>query len=187
MFIPEFNLKSMENYSVKAASIEDCQQIFELYKAVSKSIGGIARTQDEITFEYINYFTRKALDQGLQFIIKNNDDSTIIGELHCYKLEPMVFDHILSELTIVIHPDYQSIGLGKKLFEHLLYYVEKYRQDILRIELIARESNLKAISLYECLGFEKEGKLKNRIKVSDTVFESDIPMGWINKNYENKE
>lgn len=175
----------MEKYSVKAAGIEDCQQLFELYKLVSKNIGGIARTQDEITFEYLSSFTKKAHDKGLQFII-HNENNNIIGEIHCYKLEPKVFDHIFSELTIVIHPDYQSKGLGKRLFEHLLNYVENNRQDILRIELIARESNVKAISLYESLGFEKEGKLKNRIKVSDNAFESDIPMGWFNKNYENK-
>jgi putative acetyltransferase len=52
------------------------------------------------------------------------------------------------------------------------------------VELIARESNLKAIELYQSLGFLIEGRLEMRIKTTDNHYEADIPMGWQNPNYE---
>ncbi|HEV7330170.1 MAG TPA: N-acetyltransferase [Flavisolibacter sp.] len=172
----------MNHYNVRPATVDDKQGIFELYVNVSGKIGGLARTSEEITYDYINSFTSKALGSGLQFIVENLHDGSIVGEIHCYKPEPKVFNHILSELTIAVHPDFQSIGLGKMLFQCLLKTVRE-RRDILRVELIARESNQKAITFYQKLGFQIEGRLLNRIK-GETGFEADIPMAWMNDSYE---
>ncbi len=99
------------------------------------------------------------------------------------KLEPKVFRHLLSQLTIAVHPNFQGKGLGKLLFTELLTYVEKKRPDILRIELIARESNQKAIQFYQKLGFRIEGKFRSRIDNKTSSLEDDIPMAWFNKNF----
>jgi ribosomal protein S18 acetylase RimI-like enzyme len=50
--------------------------------------------------------------------------------------------------------------------------------------LIARESNQKAIDLYQSMGFLIEGRLEMRIKSLDGHYEADIPMGWQNPNFE---
>jgi len=173
-----------EQFNIRKSTIEDCSQIFELYQSVSKTEGGLARTQSEITKEYIEGFTVKALERGIQYVaIDQSQEGRIVGEIHCYKLEPKVFDHILSELTIAIDPEYQSRGLGKKLFQSLLSYISEERKDILRLELIARESNQKAIRLYEKLGFVAEGRFERRIRSTDLSFEADIPMAWLNEKF----
>ena len=51
-------------------------------------------------------------------------------------------------------------------------------RDIHRIELMARESNGRAISLYRSLGFRIEGRLEGRIRGTDGQFEADLPMAW---------
>ena len=51
--------------------------------------------------------------------------------------------------------------------------------EVLRIELISRESNRKAIQFYESLGFRREGEFGSRIRNVDCSLESDIPMAWI--------
>ncbi len=51
------------------------------------------------------------------------------------------------------------------------------RPDITRIELIARESNRKAIRFYESLGFWIERELVAHIRNVDGSLESDIPLG----------
>lgn len=171
----------MSHYILRTATADDKQGILELYLSVSEKIGGLARTSEEISYDYIDSFTSKALKSGLQFIVENSHGS-IVGEIHCYKLEPKVFNHILSELTIAVHPDFQSQGVGKMLFNCLLEKVRE-RRDILRVELIARESNQKAITFYQKLGFKVEGRLLDRIK-GESGFEADIPMAWMNDNYE---
>lgn len=79
--------------------------------------------------------------------------------------------------------EYQGKGLGKIFFETVLDYIMENRNDIFRVELIARESNTKAIKLYEDIGFKIEGRLVNRIKNNENNFEADIPMAWFNPNF----
>lgn len=59
-------------------------------------------------------------------------------------------------------------------------YIRVYytTQTILGIELIARESNQRAINFYQTLGFVIEGKMLNRIQSVDGGFEADIAMAW---------
>jgi putative acetyltransferase len=90
---------------------------------------------------------------------------------------------VLSELTIAVDPDYQGKGLGRMIFTHLLDYITNKRSDVMRVELISSESNLKAISLYESLGFSREGKLERRIRNNKNELEADIPMAWFNPNF----
>ncbi|WP_341225583.1 N-acetyltransferase [uncultured Arcticibacterium sp.] len=171
------------HFKTRFARLDDKKRILNLYKKVSKNIGGIARTENEITENYIETNLKKAISNGVCLVIENLNTNQLIGEIHCYKLEPNVFNHILSELTVVVDCEYQGQGLGKLLFTSLLENVENKRIEILRIELIARESNKKAIKFYEKLGFKIEGRFEKRIDNGTKNFEADIPMAWFNKNY----
>jgi len=171
----------MTPYHVRKAVASDEEKILWLYKKVSNTIGGLARTNDEITNAYVNHFCSRSQTNGIQLIIEI--ENTIVAEIHCYKLEPFVFNHVLSELTIAVDPDFQGKGLGKLIFQSLLQIIEKDRNDILRVELIARESNQKAIQFYQKLGFVIEGRFEKRISASTNSFEADIPMAWFNKNF----
>ena len=172
------------NFEIRFATSEDAAHLIVLYKLVAKTIGGIAREEIEITEDYISNFLRKSLDNGLCMIIENpQKDNEIIAEIHCYKLDPKVFNHVLSELTIVVHPNFQNQGLGKMLFTKLLENIKENRTDILRVELIARESNITAIKFYQKIGFLIEGRFENRISNHGNGFEADIPMAWFNPYY----
>ena len=164
---------------IERASIEDKKDIKSLYSEVAKREGGIARFYDEITDEYIDDFITSSLDSGI-ILVTRNDSSEVIGEIHAYKSGLRVFEHVLTNLTIAVSPDFQNKGIGKRLFLRLLEIVEE-SPDILRVELIARESNNKAISFYKQLGFQVEGALRNKIKDSKGNLENDIIMGWLKK------
>ena len=64
------------------------------------------------------------------------------------------------------------------MFTQLLKEVKNNRPNILRVELIVRESNKHAVKFYESLGFKREGKLENRIRSVEGGFEADIFMAW---------
>ena len=155
----------------------DIDKIYILYKATASTLGGLARDKEEITEEYISNFVTQSLSRGLSLVIEKNGD--IIGEIHAFRPEPKVFHHIFSELTICIHPNHQGTGYGRKLFSRFMTIIQDETQDIKRVELIARESNAKAISFYKSFGFEIEGCLKNRINSISNKLENDIPMGWL--------
>ncbi|MEO6188253.1 MAG: GNAT family N-acetyltransferase [Ginsengibacter sp.] len=108
-------------FLIRKATVKDFEKVFDLYKSVSKKNGGLARNEDEITIDYVKSFVEKSFHNGVQFVIEDKlRDAKIIAEIHCYKLEPKVSGHILSDLTISVNPDYQGIGFGKKLFQTLL-------------------------------------------------------------------
>lgn len=167
----------MSNILVTSGTTNDVTDITRLYRDVAAIEGGLARTADEISNEYVADFVSKAVETGI-IVVAKNADSEIIGEIHGYALGPKVFAHIIGELTIAVHPEYQGRGIGKILFIEFMCRVDE-RPDIMRVELIARESNAKAIGFYERLGFTIEGRMANRIKSVGGGLESDIPMAWL--------
>lgn len=175
-------MKSM--FKIRQANSNDLNKIFALYKKVATETTGLARTGDEITEQYVHDVMKNSSESGIELVIDSPDNSNeILAEIHCYKLVPKTFVHVLSELTIAVDPDHQAKGLGRMIFMHLLDFIMNTRPDVLRVELISRETNLKAISFYESLGFKREGKFENRIRSDENGFEADIPMAWFNPNF----
>ena len=167
-------------YTARFAVAADENNILNLYKTVAQNVGGIARQADEITPQYVANNLHKSLANGVCVVVENPANAAeLVAEIHCYKLEPRVFAHVLSELTIVVHPNFQGKGLGKLIFTTLLEHVKHNKPDILRVELIARESNTKAIAFYQSLGFRIEGRLEKRISSHTGTLEADIPMAWL--------
>jgi ribosomal protein S18 acetylase RimI-like enzyme len=169
----------------RTAVPDDLSAIVKLYKAVAARAAALARTAEEISEQYVEDFLAKSIADGVIIVAEDpEDDSQLIGEIHAYKRGVKVFDHVLSELTIVVHPDHQSKKIGRTIFTIFLEEVALHHPDIGRVELIARESNAKAIRLYQSLGFLIEGRLEMRIKTPEGNYEADIPMGWQNPNFE---
>ena len=170
---------------IRIALPEDVLKIQHLYRMVSREEGGIARLEHEITEDYIGNFVSKSLDSGFILVIEHPENpNELIAEIHAYKPGPVVFGHLLSDLTIVVHPAFQGKKYGRTILTLFLEQIALNRPDIGRIELIVRESNHKAITFYQSLGFLIEGRLEMRIKTTQKTYEADIPMAWQNPNYE---
>ncbi|MFA9275763.1 MAG: N-acetyltransferase family protein [Candidatus Aquirickettsiella gammari] len=178
-------MSDTKTFLVTPACKEDFAGIKTLYQNVARQGGGIARTEDEITDDYIQHNLDTAIERGVCYVAKVGAQSgahageQIIGEIHAYPPFPKLFAHILSDLTIAVHPDYQAIGVGRAVFTALLDEVKQHRPDICRVELFVRESNHKAIAFYHSLGFEIEGHFKQRVRRPDGDLEMDIPMAWL--------
>lgn len=85
-----------------------------------------------------------------------------------------------ASVGISIHSDYQGKGIGKQLTEELLDLADNWLM-LVRVELGVYPDNIKAIKLYESLGFEKEG-LKKYSAIKDGQYIDEIIMGRYNKN-----
>lgn len=168
----------MSDILIRKSNLIDIPLIEQLYKKVAAVEGGLARTESEITREYVEHFVSKSIVNGIQFVATDRLSNTIVGDIHCFNSGIKAFAHVMGDLTVAVHPDFQGQGIGKMLFGELLDEVTDLRPHILRVELIARESNTRALRFYESLGFEPEGRLKNRIRSVSGGFEDDIAMAW---------
>ena len=169
----------------RTADIDDLQRLIRLYKAVAREEGGIARLEHEITEDYVKNFILKSLASGVIIVGENPEDpEELIAEVHGYKAGIAAFDHVLGEVTILVHPKFQGKKIGRTILTIFLEDIARNRMDIGKVELIARESNTKAIEFYQSLGFRIEGRLEMRIRTPERSYEADIPMGWQNPNFE---
>ncbi len=170
---------------IRTAEKNDFERIKRLYQRVARQGSGLARDEDEITDEYVSTFLENSMANGIVIVaFDRQGDEELIGEVHAYKHAIKAFDHVLGNLTIAVDPAFQGKKVGRTLFTILLEEVGLHRPDIGRVELIARESNARAIEFYQSLGFLIEGRFEMRIRTSQNDYEADIPMAWQNPNFE---
>jgi len=169
-------------FEIREIKQEDRAELFNLYIQVAENKKGIARTINEIDNEFISNIADVNTKGGIGFV--GIVEGEIIGEVHASKYGIHIFDHILTNLTIGIHPDFQGKGYGKKIFSFFLKEIENTRSDILRVELESRASNKKSIELYKSIGFIQEGILKNKTRNVDGSFEDSILFSWLNKKFQ---
>ena len=175
---------SLDQFHVRKATIKDSGEIFKLYKSASRVKGNLVREEEEISKSYVESFTLRALKTSTQFVVTEpRGEKKIAGELHCYKTEPKLYNHILTDLTITISPEYFGLGLEKRLLEAFLNHLISGRRDILRVELVVRKSDTNALDLFEQLGFLKEGQFERRIRTQGDHLEPEIPMAWFNPKF----
>jgi ribosomal protein S18 acetylase RimI-like enzyme len=169
----------------RIADINDTDRIIKLYKAVAQVEGGIARLEHEITEEYVRHFITESVASGLIIVAEHPENpDELIGEIHGYKSGPFVFAHVLGDVTLAIHPEHQGQKIGRTIMTIFLEEIGNNRTDIGKVELVTREGNARALSLYQSLGFRIEGRLEMRIRTPERNYEADIPMGWQNPNFE---
>lgn len=169
----------------RTADLEDLQRIITLYKAVARAEGGISRLEREISEEYVRHFITQSTASGLILVAEHPDNpDELVAEVHGYKSGPFVFDHVLGDVTLAVHPEFQGRKIGRSIFTIFLEEIATNRSDVGKVELITREGNTRAISLYQSLGFRIEGRLEMRIRTPERTYEADIPMGWQNPNFE---
>lgn len=169
----------------REGNTSDVAAIVALYRGVAERSGGIARAPEEITESYVHGFVSDSQDRGLIIVCEHPEEPTrIIAEIHAFKPGISVFDHVFSNLTLVVDPDFQGRKIGRTLMTIFLEEIARNRNDVGKVELIVRESNSSAISLYQSLGFRIEGRLEMRIRTASREYEADIPMGWQNPSYD---
>ncbi|MBL0742609.1 GNAT family N-acetyltransferase [Chryseolinea lacunae] len=169
----------------RTATEDDAPRLLKLYKAVSRVPDGIARLEHEVTEEYVENFLYNSLSSGLIIVAENPDKpEELVADVHGYKMGLEVFKHVISDVTLCVHPNFQGRKIGRTILMVYLEEIATNRPDIGKVELIAREGNLKAIQLYQSVGFLIEGRLEMRIRNVDGTYEADIPMGWQNPNFE---
>lgn len=169
---------------IRKATELDADALLKLYKRVADIEGGISRNTNEINRLFIDELITKSLSDGFIYIAENPfHNSELIAEIHTYPTGIRSLKHTLGHLQIIVHPDFQGTGIGRRIFSTLLQDITGNYRNIARVELIVRESNTRAINFYKTLGFKEEGRFEKRILSSNGELEADIPMACFNPNF----
>ena len=162
---------------VSALNPDATDAVVALYRAAAAS-GGLARRPDEIDATTVRPFLERAARDGVSRAVWT-PDGTLAAEIHALRMAPAQFSHVLTDLTVAVHPDWQGKGLGSLLFKALIEAARALIPRITRIELMAREGNAGAIRLYQRLGFKIEGRFAGRVHLPDGTIEDDIAMAML--------
>lgn len=162
---------------IRPLSLADVDVLVTLHRATAASGGGLARTPREIDAAYVSGFVAKTSTGGVA--LGAWADGALAGDIHAGRMGIAQFAHVLTDLTIAVHPDWQGRGLGSALFRALFEAAATLTPKVERIELMAREGNSAAIRLYERLGFRIEGRFPGRVRMPDGSTEADIAMGLL--------
>ena len=148
---------------IRPATVDDAELLAEAERQTAAAQEGLlASRPEEILVESFRSKIEQLPSSGLYVVLEN--DGMPVGHLLLEPLALVVTSHVV-QLTIVVHPGHTGQGYGRILMNHAIEWARR-SQTVEKIELRVRSSNFRAIALYGSLGFEIEGTLKRRIKLS---------------------
>ena len=163
------------NIIIRQAKPEDSSVLAEAEKKIAAQPGFLVSKPFELDEERFKSTIKKLLQNNLGQYLCAEVEGKIVGHAFLEPLSLSAISHIAS-LTIVVHFGWQEKGIGKLLLKHLIDGA-KQSENIEKIVLQVRSTNIRAISLYKKMGFIEEGLLKNNIKIDKGHYIDDIIMG----------
>jgi ribosomal protein S18 acetylase RimI-like enzyme len=161
----------MNGAAYRPLSLGDAPAALVVMRAAS---GGLGRLPEEMDLPWIEGSILGALDGGVA--IGAWIDGRLAGLVKAPRMPSVQFRHVLWDLTIATHPEFQGRGLGRGLFEKLFDAARALDPPIERVELVVRHGLAHAIRLYEQMGFVQEGRFARRFHLADGSYEDDLPM-----------
>jgi ribosomal protein S18 acetylase RimI-like enzyme len=159
---------------IRPATAEDASALWEAEVEIAKIPGRLVSRPNELL---LDAFVKKIHELGPRdcYVVAVDGDE-VVG--HAF-LEPMTLTAVqhVYRLTIIVHPGQNGRGIGTALLTHLQRWAARTAA-VGKIELLVRHTNTDAIRLYQRLGFTKEGRFKDRVRLPDGEFVDDIAMAW---------
>ena len=157
--------------NIRLAQTTDAATLCQAEQAIAATPGRLVSLPDELSVENFVAMIQKPTTR---YIVVEQDNE-IIGHAFLEQMGLKAVAHIM-RLTIAVHEGHQGQGVGKLMLKHLIDWAKATRS-VEKIELHVRATNLQAIALYKNMGFVEEGRLKRRIKISETQYLDDLTMG----------
>lgn len=162
------------NITIRHARLQDAHAIAEAERQIAQKPGLFCSQPFELVDENVTHTILSFLKNKNGVYLVAEQEGCLVG--HAF-LEPhslQALSHV-ADLNIAVHLGWQGKGIGKKLLEQIIDWA-KHSSSLEKIQLHVRASNVAAISLYKKMGFQEEGRLKNRLKIKDRYMD-DLVMG----------
>ncbi|MEG3436181.1 GNAT family N-acetyltransferase [Pannus brasiliensis CCIBt3594] len=167
---------------IREATLNDLRPLYKLYKIVARfNRGNLTQEEEEITLEYVSEMLNEGLERGLVLVIEEGGE--IVGYLKAFTSRFKCLAHVLTNATMMVHPEWQGKGYGGQLIDAYLREITANMPHILRFELLPHQSNPRAIEFYERHGFARESIASQKIRKPRGNFDSEVTLVWFNPNF----
>ena len=160
-----FTAKNGKKVKFRPEQSGDTEMLWKMFSTLSKESASnllppFTRERVESWTSNINYNELLAIVA----VIEEKNEQRIIGDASL-KFYPQEALKHKAELGITVHDDYQNIGIGTALLQHILNIarIKKLKKVCLQVST----DNAKAICMYKKAGFEIEGKLCKESYIND--------------------
>lgn len=160
--------------SIRLARSEDASILAAAERSIAATPGFLASLPAEIVDQAFaqRIAALSSADNGRYLVAEA--EGQIVGHGMLNPLPLTALRHVV-HLTLVAHPGWQGMGVGRALLEQLIAWA-KAAPAVEKIELHVRSSNERAQALYRKLGFTEMGRWKRRIKVGPGQYLDDVAM-----------
>jgi putative acetyltransferase len=164
-------LKDGRTVLIREFRMEDKEKLIEMYSSLSS----------EAVRWGMPPYTREAIERWLSnlqdlIVLVAIFDDKIIGHAHIHKF-PRPRRRGTGDLIIYLHQDLHNVGLGTAMLTRLIELAKK--EGLHRIGLSVIADNKRAIRLYQKLGFEIEGAMRDAYFGEDGEYHDELVMGLI--------
>jgi putative acetyltransferase len=156
-----FTAKNGKKVTFRPEQASDPEMLWTMFSTLSEQstsnlVPPFTRERIESWTSNINYNEILAIAA----VIEEANKQRIIG-VSSLKFNPQeAFKH-KAELGITVHDDYQNMGIGTALLNHMLDVARLKK--LKKVYLMVNTDNNKAVRMYKKAGFEVEGKLCREI------------------------
>ena len=166
--------KEFPDISIREANIEDAHIIAKAEREIAQQPGLFCSQPSELTDEKVITTLHAFAKEKLGRYLVAEYQGQIVGHAFLESSSLQSLKHI-ADLNIAVHLGWQNKGVGTKLLDNMIEWA-KTHSNLEKIHLNVRATNHIALSLYKKMGFQEEGRLKNRVKVKDGYID-DVIMG----------
>lgn len=177
--IEEINyLKDETKIIIRAPEIKDAEKLIEHVKIINGETTFLIREEEEFNFtiKQQESFIRARVNSDINLFIIAEVEGQIIGSCILSGTNLKREKHKM-DLNISIQKRYWGLGIGTKLIELSIEWAKE--KEVKKIGLKVDALNIRAVGLYEKLGFEVEGRLLKDKQMSDKSYRNSYLMGLI--------
>ncbi|MDN3954281.1 GNAT family N-acetyltransferase [Sporolactobacillus laevolacticus] len=170
-----YSIKGL-TYTIRSANEKDANELSAIRLQIDSETENMDREQGEAYIDVpgfeqlIKTDTENMKNLFLVAVVHNR----IVGFSRCEGTTLKRFAHKV-EFGVCVLKEYWGHAIGKNLLRNSIFWADS--NGIKKITLNVLETNEKAIGLYQKLGFEIEGILKNDRVLSDGKYYNTIVMG----------
>jgi len=169
-------LKNGIGVSIREAAPKDAEKMIAFYNRVGGESDFLSFGEGEFLTPLSEYelFLASVKQKQNSLVIVAEKEEKIISIASITSSQNPRNKHV-GTLGIVVEKSYSGLGLGRQLMIELIEWARTNKQTK-KIELVTREDNQRAISLYRELGFQTEG-LKEKDTYINGVYYNTVLMG----------